>query len=70
MRDGTPIMGTLERRLAAMTVNERLSELGLLESWDAAVAARDRKAMAKILHQIFLDHQAESIIESALKRSS
>lgn len=46
----SPPVDTLEKRLAAMTVNERLSELGLFESWDAVVTAQGRVGTKKILH--------------------
>jgi hypothetical protein len=38
--------------LAAMTVNERLRFVGLMDQWDAAARAHDRDAMFKILKQV------------------
>lgn len=38
--------------LAAMTVNERLHFVGLMDQWDAAARAHDREAMFKILKQV------------------
>lgn len=37
--------------LKAMTVNERLSTLGLMDQFDKAVFARDREAMLAIMRE-------------------
>lgn len=38
-----------DKRLAGMTVNERLAELDLFDEWDDAVKRRDTQKMRKIL---------------------
>lgn len=38
-----------EAELKAMTVNERLYVMGLLEEWDVAAKAKDREKMINIL---------------------
>lgn len=40
--------------LAGMTVEERMAARGLSEPWRAAVAARDRDAMMKLLKRVAL----------------
>lgn len=42
-------------RYEAMTVNERLFEAGLVEAFDAAVAARNRSEMIRILTAVDVD---------------
>jgi hypothetical protein len=53
-----------------MTVNERLSEAGLLEKWDIAARARDRRAMIEVLSQVDLGSQAEWIADMVLASPS
>jgi hypothetical protein len=52
----------------AMTVNERLVLGGVIEDWDAAVRARDRRRMAAILAKLEVGDQAARIIEAVLGR--
>jgi hypothetical protein len=49
-----------------MTVNERLFEAGLLEQWDNAARARDRRTMIEILSRVDLESQAEWIADMVL----
>jgi len=41
--------------LAAMTVNERLHAMGLLESYDRALAERDSDAVSALLRRVYVD---------------
>ncbi len=45
-------MSEREWPLSGMTVNERLSETGLMDQWDAAVRARDRVAMLDLMRKV------------------
>jgi hypothetical protein len=49
-----------------MTVNERLFEAGLLEQWDNAARARDRRTMIEILSRVDLESQAEWLADMVL----
>ena len=53
--------------LGGMTLNERLVMAGLMDDWDAAVRARDRKRMTAILIAVEAGNQAASIIASVLR---
>ncbi len=35
-----------------MTVNERLSETGLIDQWDVAVRSRDRETMLALMREV------------------
>jgi hypothetical protein len=52
--------------LKAMTVNERLFTLGLLDQFDDAVRAGDRSLMITILEKVELGEPAEKIAEAIL----
>jgi hypothetical protein len=41
-----------EPSLAGMTVNERLSHVGIIDRWDEAARRRDRTAMVALLEQV------------------
>jgi hypothetical protein len=41
-----------ESSLAGMTVNERLSHVGIIDQWDEAARRRDRAAMIELLEQV------------------
>jgi hypothetical protein len=41
-----------EPGLAGMTVNERLSHVGIIDQWDEAARQRDREAMITLLEQV------------------
>jgi hypothetical protein len=41
--------------LGAMTINERLHAMGLLESYDRALAGRDSSAVAALLRRVYVD---------------
>lgn len=51
--------------LRGMTGNERLFNLGLMERWDEAVAARDREAMLAIMRECEVD-PAEQPVDAIL----
>jgi len=51
-----------------MTVNERLFDAGLLAEWDAATQRQDCAAMERLLSQVELADQADSIIKTFLKQ--
>jgi hypothetical protein len=54
---------------AAMTVNERLFEAGLLAEFDRALAARDAVDLRRILAEVFVpEADIERIVASALER--
>jgi len=59
-----------ERRLlGGMTVNERLSHLGLMSAWDAAIAARDRKAAEALLARCAIPNSdVAKVIEGKIGR--
>jgi hypothetical protein len=52
--------------LQGMTVNERLSERGLLADWDTAVNRRDRGELVSILKRIEVE-DAELVADAVLK---
>ena len=52
--------------LTAMTLNERLFVAGLMERWDTALAAGDRKAMIGMLEQVQVA-DATRIVDNLLK---
>jgi hypothetical protein len=56
--------------LAGMTVNERFSEIGLLESWDGARKRKDRAEMIELLGRVELSDQAEQIVDTLLMPQS
>jgi hypothetical protein len=58
--------GDPEGKFRGMTVNERMFEAGLLEQWDNASRARDRRAMIEILSRVDLESQAEWIADTVL----
>lgn len=41
-----------EPNLAGMTVNERLSHVGIIDRWDEATRRRDRETMIALLEQV------------------
>lgn len=41
-----------EPSLAGMTVNERLSYVGIIDCWDEAARRRDRETMIALLEQV------------------
>lgn len=43
---------TREPSLAGMTVNERLSHVGIIHRWNEAARLRDRKTMIAFLEQV------------------
>jgi hypothetical protein len=49
-----------------MTVNERLFVTGLMNDWDQAARAGDRKTMVSILSKVGLQTQAVDMVEAAL----
>ena len=51
--------------LGAMTVNERLHAMGLLKSYDRALAERDPNAVAALLRRVYVDEASiAKIVES------
>jgi hypothetical protein len=52
-------------QFAGMTVNERLCVAGLIETWDAAVRARDRNAMIATLRAVDIA-APENIVDTVL----
>ena len=53
--------------LSGMTVNERLSELGLTAAFDAAIARRDESAAVEVLQKAqFSRQQARQTVELIL----
>lgn len=53
--------------LSGMTVNERLSELGLTAAFDAAIARRDETAAVQVLQKAqFSQQQAHQPVELIL----
>jgi hypothetical protein len=40
------------RKLSGMTVNERLSHVGIIDQWDAAARRRDRATMVRLLVEV------------------
>jgi hypothetical protein len=55
-------------KFSGMTVNERLFDAGLLAEWDAATQRQDCAAMERLLSQVELADQADSIIKTFLKQ--
>jgi hypothetical protein len=53
---------------SGMTVNERLSEAGLLPEWDAAARSRNRERMIDLLGKVDLANQAEWIADTILSK--
>lgn len=43
-----------DRELSGMTVNERLAACGLIDRWDAAARAKNRKEMISVLREAAL----------------
>ncbi len=61
--------GLLRQSIHGMTVNERLSSLGLLEEFDEAVAKHDEPRLRAVLFKCFLsDDNVEAIIRQHLKK--
>jgi hypothetical protein len=57
-----------KNRLAGMTINERLGELGLFDEWDLAARAHDRAKMIKVMRRCYLTQEdAESTVDRILK---
>jgi len=53
--------------LGGMTVNERLSHLGLFPDWDAAVASKDRKRATAVLQKCELsDSNIGAILDAKI----
>lgn len=46
---------SLQEKFGAMTVNERLSETNQIAQYDAALRAKDKPALRRILESIFVD---------------
>jgi hypothetical protein len=44
-----------------MTVNERLTSVGLMDRWDAAVRDRDREEMLRIMEQVEVANPAFTV---------
>ena len=57
-------------RFDAMTVNERLLEVDLLDAWDAALSRRDRADMIALLGQVALTEQATQIVDRVLANTA
>jgi hypothetical protein len=53
-------------KYSGMTVNERLSEAGIMDAWDTAAISRNRDRMIELLGQVELSDQAEQIIDTIL----
>jgi prevent-host-death family protein len=61
------IPSVTEKNAAGMTVNERLYLSGLMDEFDAAVAARDRPRISLILKKVYLDQSnIDAIIGSVI----
>jgi hypothetical protein len=57
-----------EQAASGMTVNERLWAAGLVDSFDRAVARKDRAELQNILKQVYVpSRDAEVIINQALE---
>jgi hypothetical protein len=57
-----------EQAAGGMTVNERLWAAGLMDSFDQAVARRDRVELQNILKQVYVpSRDAEVIINQVLE---
>jgi hypothetical protein len=57
-----------EQAAGGMTVNERLWAAGLMESFDQAVARKDRVELQNILKQVYVpSRDAEVIINQVLE---
>jgi hypothetical protein len=53
--------------ISGMTVNERLSQLGLFEAFDSAIASREVSAVVAVLKQVALtDKQAHETATAIL----
>jgi hypothetical protein len=59
-------MSAPDPEFSGMTVNERLFAAGLLEAWDSAVRAGDRRAAVGVLGRVGLEDQAERIVDTTL----
>jgi hypothetical protein len=49
------------QNLGSMTVNERLTSVGLMDRWDAAVRDRDREEMLRIMEQVEVANPAFTV---------
>lgn len=56
---------TREPSLAGMTVNERLSHVGIMDRWDEAARRRDRGTMIALLEQVEVP-EPHLIVDAAL----
>ncbi len=60
----------LMSEIAAMTVLERLFHVGLIDSWETAVKAENRREMLELLTRVELADQAEWIVDTVLRRQA
>ena len=58
----------LKARFGGMTVNERLIDAAMMRDWDAAVRARNREQMIRILSAVDLGNQAGQIADAVLAK--
>jgi hypothetical protein len=56
-------------RYAGMTLNERLVDAGLMEAFDAAVRARDRAEMIRLLRDVEVEDAGGSA-DAILRRAA
>jgi hypothetical protein len=57
-----------DQQLGGMTVNERLVLCALIDSWDAAVAKRDREEMIAVRRQVEMTgEQAGQTADAVIK---
>jgi len=53
-------------KYSGMTVNERLSEAGIMDAWEAAAHSRNRGKMIELLRRVELSDDAEKIVVTIL----
>jgi hypothetical protein len=51
---------------SGMTVNERLSSVGIMPAWDVAAKSRNRKHMVELLGRVGLADHADQIVDTVL----
>ena len=56
--------------MAAMTTNERLAHVGIIDAWGEAVQQRDRAEMVRLLEQVTDSAQAGFIADATLSNSA